>query len=347
MQPAHFRRSLLQSRGVFDTPTLAAAQARVSIASPRRAAPLFRRSFGPNLLGARAHFSPAEKLPRSRATGRFQLRSGACVIPHPSKVHKGGEDAYFISENGNAIGVADGVGGWAELGVDPGKYSKRLMNEAKNSAEEGSTNDDQKILSEAYQRTNHAGVVGSATAVVLVLDTDKGVLRASNLGDSGFMVVRKGQIVHRSTEQQHSFNFPFQLANTGDERANATSDKPADAEKVEVEVHEGDIVVAGSDGLFDNLYDHEILAIVARAVQEAERNGNEKGLEERLAHALAHRASEVANKTTGLVPFGENARRAMFHFEGGKLDDISVVVSCVALAEAEQQPPPSRAKANL
>ncbi len=30
-------------------------------------------------------------------------------IPHPQKVEKGGEDAYFVSTDGKAIGVADGT----------------------------------------------------------------------------------------------------------------------------------------------------------------------------------------------------------------------------------------------
>ena len=34
------------------------------------------------------------------------------------QLHYGGEDAYFISEIG-AMGVADGVGGWQETGVNP------------------------------------------------------------------------------------------------------------------------------------------------------------------------------------------------------------------------------------
>ena len=32
----------------------------------------------------------------------------------------GGEDAYFVSEqHGFAFGVADGVGGWANSGINP------------------------------------------------------------------------------------------------------------------------------------------------------------------------------------------------------------------------------------
>ena len=65
---------------------------------------------------------------------RLLLTAGACVIPHPDKMEKGGEDAFFISERGYCLGVADGVGGWAEIGVDPGLYSKELMGFAKEAA---------------------------------------------------------------------------------------------------------------------------------------------------------------------------------------------------------------------
>ena len=44
------------------------------------------------------------------------------MIPHPEKVHKGGEDAFYVSDQ--ILCVADGVGGWAKYGIDPGFYSK-------------------------------------------------------------------------------------------------------------------------------------------------------------------------------------------------------------------------------
>lgn len=40
---------------------------------------------------------------------------------------------------------------------------------------------------------------------------DGSTLRAVNLGDSGFYVLRNNQIIFRSPPQQHQFNFPFQL----------------------------------------------------------------------------------------------------------------------------------------
>lgn len=53
---------------------------------------------------------------------------------------------------------------------------------------------------------------GSSTACIVTLHREERKIYSANLGDSGFMVIRDGEIVHRSTEQQHYFNTPFQLA---------------------------------------------------------------------------------------------------------------------------------------
>lgn len=55
-----------------------------------------------------------------------------CVLQE--KADKGGEDAHFVLDEDSAskrehsaAGVADGVGGWAQQGVDAGLYSRSLM----------------------------------------------------------------------------------------------------------------------------------------------------------------------------------------------------------------------------
>ncbi len=53
---------------------------------------------------------------------------------------------------------------------------------------------------------------GSSTACIIIIDNEKQTLHSANLGDSGFLVVRGGKVVHRSEEQQHYFNTPFQLS---------------------------------------------------------------------------------------------------------------------------------------
>ena len=54
---------------------------------------------------------------------------------------------------------------------------------------------------------------GSSTACILALEGD--TLHAANLGDSGFMVVRKSKVLYKSRSQQHQFNYPFQLGRGG------------------------------------------------------------------------------------------------------------------------------------
>ena len=71
--------------------------------------------------------STAENQPAGeakKATKTLAFRGGVSMIPHDEKVHKGGEDAFTASER--LIAVADGVGGWANQGVDPGLFSKQL-----------------------------------------------------------------------------------------------------------------------------------------------------------------------------------------------------------------------------
>lgn len=52
------------------------------------------------------------------------FRAGVSLLPHYQKRAKGGEDAAVV--HSTMLAVADGVGGWAESGVDPAIYSRRL-----------------------------------------------------------------------------------------------------------------------------------------------------------------------------------------------------------------------------
>lgn len=76
------------------------------------------------------------------------------------------------------------------------------------------------------------------------------------------MVLRDYDIIFRSEEQQHSFNFPFQLGT----RSRDTAD---DAQTYTMKLHESDIVIMGTDGIWDNLFDEEILEVVKGVVGNA------------------------------------------------------------------------------
>ena len=72
----------------------------------------------------------AARVRRLRRDARQQplhLVFGTHSMPHPDKLAKGGEDAFFADDASGSFGVADGVGGSARNGVDPGVFSRRLL----------------------------------------------------------------------------------------------------------------------------------------------------------------------------------------------------------------------------
>ena len=111
----------------------------------------------------------------------LKLLSGSCYLPHPDKEDTGGEDAHFICVNEQAVGVADGVGGWADLGVDSGQYSRELMSNSVNAIQEepkGSI-DPARVLEKAHSSTK---AKGSSTACIIAL-TDQVSHLPSGLAD--------------------------------------------------------------------------------------------------------------------------------------------------------------------
>ncbi|MCD7448493.1 hypothetical protein HAX54_042630 [Datura stramonium] len=243
----------------------------------------------------------------------LKLNSGSCYLPHPDKEETGGEDAHFICIDEQVIGIADGVGGWADVGVDAGRYARELMSNSVMAIREepkGSV-DPARVLEKAYTRTR---AKGSSTACIIAL-TDQG-LHAINLGDSGFMVVRDGCTVFRSPVQQHDFNFTYQL-----ESGNA-GDLPSSGEVFKIPVAPGDVIIAGTDGLFDNLYNNDITAVVVHA----KRAGLPPQVAAQKIAALARQRAQDKNRQT---PFSAAAQDAGFRYYGGKLDDITVTVSYI------------------
>jgi protein phosphatase PTC7 len=97
-------------------------------------------------------------------------------------------------------------------------------------------------------------LTGSSTACVLILNRETSTVYTANIGDSGFIVVRKGEIVHKSEEQQHYFNTPFQLSLPPPGNQNRVlSDSPESADRNSFPVEDGDVILVATDGVFDNV----------------------------------------------------------------------------------------------
>lgn len=83
------------------------------------------------------------------------------------------------------------------------------------------------------------------------------VVNSANIGDSGYAWLRRNSngnfaLLYKSPEQQHSFNFPFQLM--APNSPHAEGDNPYLSLANRHVVEHGDYFVVGSDGLFDNIY---------------------------------------------------------------------------------------------
>ncbi|KAI4314871.1 hypothetical protein L6164_027736 [Bauhinia variegata] len=256
---------------------------------------------------------------RSSLCGGKKLISGSCCLPHPDKEETGGEDAHFICNDGQAIGLADGVSSWADVGVDAGEYARELMSNSIRAIleePEGSINLT-RVLEKAHSSTK---AKGSSTACIITL-TEEG-LRAINLGDSGFLVIsQNGRTIFRSPIQQHSFFVTYQL------ESDIRGDLPSSGEVFTIPVSPGDVVIAGTDGLFDNLYKNDIINIVVSAIRAGLKP---QATAERIATLARQRALDKNRQT----PFSIAAQNAGIRYYGGKPDDITVVVSYITTSNS-------------
>ena len=123
-------------------------------------------------------------------------------------------------------------------------------------------------------------------------------------------------IFYESKEQQHAFNFPYQVGTNGD--------NPNKAESNAHNVKNGDILVVGSDGLWDNLHRNKIVDIVKPYF--IRNKGSIKDDVDIIAEIIAKEAEKYSLLQNYMSPFAENARNYNYEYIGGKPDDITVVV---------------------
>ena len=165
-------------------------------------------------------------------------------------------------------------------------------------------------------------------------DATTPLLYVINLGDSQVMVVRPStrSLVYKTTEQWHWFDCPRQLGTNSPDtpRANAVVDK--------VPIREGDIVLAMTDGVIDNLWAHEIVEKVSDSVARWEagegsrsaavgrregdgtpsRSGGKGGMVF-VAEELMEAAKRVALDPFAESPFMEHAVEEGLASEGGTI----------------------------
>jgi len=270
---------------------------------------------------------------------------GAHNIPHPGKAGTGGEDAFFFDDSLGTFGVADGVGGSAREGVDPGAFSRELLRRCYQSASMGGFGNMPK-LSDALSLVAAAPIdLGGSTTLLLgqlVAGTDE--LRLINLGDCGAMLLRPSlrkfgehqvqypRCVLRTQYQSHFFNCPYSAAAT-------RMSEIAKSDELATTVQDGDVLIAASDGVFDNMFDKDLQASVSEqlAILAGDDAYAAQQAVTRLAKSIAEDAHDIGlrNGEQGLdTPFAQEAAEDDYPFRGGgKMDDIAIVVGVVRKGE--------------
>lgn len=315
--------------------------------------------------------------PRPASEG-LRLFAASFLIPHPEKAESGGEDSFFVSKDFTSVGVADGVGEWRKtFRLNPRAFADELMDGAcawiegaQNDGQASAPNMAASALSEGFAV---AKSIGSATALVTCLDATGSELGVANLGDSGLRQVRHQhsngsdlgtRIVGRTREQQHAFNQPYQLARLPEEEdfprllaegkgalvravrntPKSRQDQASDAALSSFALQEGDLLLLGTDGVFDNLHDREICQLADCTVSPFEAGqmldlrsgklvdggiGREATDPAKVAQAIAQAAHYRSRDECARTPFSLCAREAGYDYLGGKMDDITVVAAWV------------------
>ncbi|KAK2793751.1 hypothetical protein FQN52_000703 [Onygenales sp. PD_12] len=191
-----------------------------------------------------------------------------------------GEDAFFVStvDGDNdvvAFGVADGVGGWSDSGVDPADFSHALCSNMATAALEWDAEADKVrargLMQMGYEKciADTSIFAGGSTASIGVAHAD-GKVELANLGDSGSILFRLAAVHHYSIPQTHAFNTPYQLtlvpplmrAQSSVFGGRVFEDLPYDANITNLTMQHGDVLLLATDGVLDNLYNQDILQII-------------------------------------------------------------------------------------
>ncbi|KAL2531306.1 putative protein phosphatase 2C 55 [Abeliophyllum distichum] len=207
----------------------------------------------------------------------LKMISAAFYIPKNNPLKPLGDDAHFICELEQTIGVADGVDGWDKKGIDAGIYARNLMSNAADSVRD--------------EMKKYGVVIPKRVLTKAFLNT-KAEVRCS----------KASLTVH---------------INWGKYRTLRVSRRSCACK-----VQEGDVIIAGTDGLFDNVDEKELETLVFMGLLEDIKP-------EVLAKKIAMFAHAQAKDPCACTPFQRESIRAGFQRSGGKYDDITVVVALI------------------
>ncbi|KAG5342739.1 hypothetical protein C0989_008688 [Termitomyces sp. Mn162] len=218
-----------------------------------------------------------------------------------------GQDFLFM-QSGIAFGVADGVGGWAESGVDPSLFSQALMFHAHRYSRnawagepeidptldyeereeiEGWEMTPYECLDLAYGGVLREKFVQAALGTAALSLSDLTRYSIANVLKPTSSTAQSSQLTKLPTSSLRRFS-------------RACVDSPSEAETYRVKLGDGDIVIAYTDGLADNVFASEMVQLCALI---ARRGGTEDEQVQMIADRLVDCARLCMNSTMRVSPF--------------------------------------------
>jgi protein phosphatase PTC7 len=247
------------------------------------------------------------------------MQTEGYTIPHDDKKEINGEDGHFVYEkNGKTyVCVFDGVGSWVKQGVNVKEFVNEMIDNCIEAIEYGHKTPEL-ILDYALNETSSTG---SATVIFAVIEGQS--MKVCQIGDAGMLILNKNKIVFETDEQQHSFNYPYQI---GKENEKFFGESPNQGMFYRIALNDGDQIILGSDGLFDNLKNEEVVEISKKYPLQTINTKNS------FSKMLCEQAYRNSKQQLRIVPFFERAYEegAISYLKsGGKEDDITCIVVIV------------------
>jgi protein phosphatase PTC7 len=244
-----------------------------------------------------------------------------------------GEDSFAIATGKGGkilMSVADGVGSWRKKGVNPALFSRALCSYLSAFFTKNEDQAEDKNLLQIVQRSfnqlitdvrssqNHkVKPFGSSTICAAIIDSQSSSMDVLNIGDSGLRVVRNGKFIYKTETQQYRFNAPFQLYLSPEGIIRDPTDKALTSK---VDLWPKDLVVLATDGVFDNISEPELLETLT---------GYSNRPAQQVAEILAAQAWRNSHDPKIESPFSKEAKRHGKEHNGGKSDDITVIVAII------------------
>jgi len=265
-QPPPGPKALQRPRGLADLVGAFAAAAPAPLAVPT----------APSSAGsAAASLAPSASFIGKAALPPLRLVSASAARQHPSKKAAGYIYADAVTSTQRMLGVCDGISGVQQMGLRPDELPLQMLaqcqlgiNELVNRGRVPVNSDGHwlmELIKDAYDRTD---ALGATTALLVALEENRR-LAIANIGDCALLLLRLSSVGDaklvkrfRTDALRYEANKPVQLMRFANTNPADTHLVISGARMNTVGCEPGDLIVMGSDGIFDNLEDEEIVSIL-------------------------------------------------------------------------------------